>query len=177
MKNSRKLNFCNVSNWIHTGSEYCCLRKNMLPRTVIMYREIFCLFSKQNGPFSWTSEVNGTSSLLCCAVWCLTLCDPTDCSQPSASVPWGFSRQEYWSGLPCPPPGDLPNPGIEPRSPILQVDSLPSEPPGSPRILEGVANPFSRESSWPRIWTRLLHCKWILFQLSYQGNPHALYNA
>ena len=44
--------------------------------------------------------------------------------------PWGFSRQEYWSGLPCPLPGDLSNPGIEPRSPILQADSLPSEPPG-----------------------------------------------
>ena len=44
----------------------------------------------------------------------------------------GFSRQEYWSGLPCPPPGDLPNPGIEPRSPALQADSLPSEPPGKP---------------------------------------------
>ena len=41
----------------------------------------------------------------------------------------GFSRQEYWSGLPCPPPGDLPNPGIEPTSPALQGDSLPSEPP------------------------------------------------
>ena len=40
----------------------------------------------------------------------------------------GFSRQEYWSGLPCPPPGDLPNPGIEPSSPALQVDSFPSEP-------------------------------------------------
>ena len=43
--------------------------------------------------------------------------------------PWGFSRQEYWSGLPCPPPGDLPNPGIEPRSPPFQVDFLLSEPP------------------------------------------------
>ena len=42
----------------------------------------------------------------------------------------GFSRQEYWSGLPFPPPGDLPNPGIEPRSPALQADSLLSEPPG-----------------------------------------------
>jgi len=46
------------------------------------------------------------------------------------SLSMGFSRQEYWSGLPCPPPGDLPNPGIEPRSPALQVDSLQSEPPG-----------------------------------------------
>ena len=38
-----------------------------------------------------------------------------------------FSCQEYWSGLPCPPPGDRPDPGIEPRSPALQADSLPSE--------------------------------------------------
>ena len=41
-----------------------------------------------------------------------------------APLPWGFSRQEYWSGLPCPPPGYLPNPGMEPRSPALQEDSL-----------------------------------------------------
>ena len=44
----------------------------------------------------------------------------------------GSSRQEYWSGLPCPPPGDLHNPGTEHRSPVLQADSLPSEPPGKP---------------------------------------------
>ena len=43
-----------------------------------------------------------------------------------------FSRQEYWSGLPFPSPGDLPNPGIEPRSPALWADTLPSEPPGNP---------------------------------------------
>ena len=42
-----------------------------------------------------------------------------------APVSVGFSRPEYWSGLPCPPPGDLPNPGIKPRSPTLQADSLP----------------------------------------------------
>ena len=42
----------------------------------------------------------------------------------------GLFRQEYWSGLPFPSPGDLPNPGIEPRSPTLQADALPSEPPG-----------------------------------------------
>ena len=49
-----------------------------------------------------------------------------------ASQSMEFSRQEYWSGLPCPSPGDLPNPGIKPRSPALQVDSLLSEPPGKP---------------------------------------------
>ena len=49
-----------------------------------------------------------------------------------ALLSMGFSRPEYWSGLPCPLPGDLPNPGIKPRSPALQPDSLPSEPPGKP---------------------------------------------
>ena len=45
----------------------------------------------------------------------------------------GFSRQEYWSGLPFPSPGDLPDPGIEPGSPALQADALTSEPPGKPQ--------------------------------------------
>ena len=49
--------------------------------------------------------------------------------------PWGFSRQEYGSGLPCPPAGDLPNPGMEHRYPALQADSLLTAPPGKPRIL------------------------------------------
>ena len=44
----------------------------------------------------------------------------------------GFSRQEYWSGLPFPSPGDLPNPGIKPGSPAFQADALTSEPPGKP---------------------------------------------
>ena len=67
---------------------------------------------------------------------CLTLCDPMDCSLPGSFV-HGFSRQEYWSGLPFPSPGDLPNPEIEPWSPALQADTLPSEPPGlnpSPKV-------------------------------------------
>ena len=49
-----------------------------------------------------------------------------------APLSMGFSRQEYWSGLPFPSPGDLPDPGIEPRSPALQADALTSEPPGMP---------------------------------------------
>ena len=59
---------------------------------------------------------------------------------PALATPWtvacqaplsmGSSRQEYWSGLPFPSPGDLPDPGIEPRSPALKADSSPSEPPG-----------------------------------------------
>ena len=46
----------------------------------------------------------------------------------------GFSRQEYWSRLPFPSPGDLPDPGIEPEFPALEADSLLSEPPGKPRL-------------------------------------------
>ena len=49
-----------------------------------------------------------------------------------APLSMGFSRQEYWSGLPFPYPGDLPTPGTEPRSPALQADSLPTELPGKP---------------------------------------------
>ena len=47
-----------------------------------------------------------------------------------APLSMGFSKQEYWSGLPFPFPGDLPNPGIKPGSPVLQADALSSEPPG-----------------------------------------------
>ena len=54
-----------------------------------------------------------------------------DDSQPSQ--PMGFSRQEYWSGLPLSSPGNLPDSGIKLRSPALQADSLPSEPPGNPK--------------------------------------------
>ena len=59
------------------------------------------------------------------------LCDPMDTQS------MGFSRPEYRSGWPFPSPGDLPNPGIEPRSPALQENSLPAEPPGKPRVIFG----------------------------------------
>ena len=61
-----------------------------------------------------------------------------------------FSRQEYWGGLPCLPPGDLPNSGIKPGSPALQVDSLLSEPPGKPRkIGRREASQLWRETACP----------------------------
>ena len=50
-----------------------------------------------------------------------------------ASLSMGFSRKEYWSRLPFPSPGDLPDPGIEPGSPTLEADALTSEPPGKPK--------------------------------------------
>ena len=59
-----------------------------------------------------------------------TLSDSMDCSPARLLCPWGFSRQEYCSGLPCPPPGDLLNTGIELGSPELQEESLLSEPQG-----------------------------------------------
>ena len=52
----------------------------------------------------------------------------------------GFPRQEYWNGLPFPSPGDLPNSGIEPRSPALQTDTLPSEAPGKPYTAKETKN-------------------------------------
>ena len=84
----------------------------------------------------------------------------------------GFPSQEYWSELPCPPPGDLSNPGIKPRSPALQQDSSPSEPPGKPKktrvgslsILQQIFS--TQESNWG-----LLHCRWILYWQSYEGCP------
>ena len=62
---------------------------------------------------------------------CPTLCDPWTVAHHTPPS-MGFSRQEYWSGLPFPSPGDLPDPGIEPRSPTLQADALTSAPPGKP---------------------------------------------
>ena len=81
----------------------------------------------------------------------------------------GFSRQECWNGLPCPPPGHLLSPGIEPKPPELRADSSPSEPPGKPKntrvgslsLLQG--NFPTQESN-----QGLLHCRWILYHLSYQ---------
>ena len=62
---------------------------------------------------------------------CPTLCDPWTVAH-KAPPSMGFSRQEYWSGLPFLSPGDLPDPGIEPRSSTLQADALTSAPPGKP---------------------------------------------
>ena len=66
---------------------------------------------------------------------CLTFCDSMDCL--ASSFVHGFTRQEYWNTLPFPSSGDIPNPGIECRSPALQMDSLPTEPPGIPNMKVG----------------------------------------
>ena len=78
-------------------------------------------------------ETKRKKSDCCCLVAksCLTLGTPWTVAL-QALLSMAFSGQDYWNGLPCPPPGDLPDPGIEPRSPALQSNSLPLEPPGKP---------------------------------------------
>ena len=103
---------------------------------------------------------------------CLTLCDHVDCTLPGSSVHGIFqARILEWVALPS--PGDLRNPGQNPKSPTLQVDSLPSEPSGKPKntgvdnlsLLQGIF--LAQELNWG-----LLHCRRILYQLSYQGSPN-----
>ena len=60
-----------------------------------------------------------------------------------APLPTGFSRQEYWSGLPCPPPGDLSDPGMEPASPALADGFFTTEPPGKPTSTHTILQVFS----------------------------------
>ena len=88
---------------------------------------------------------------------CPTLCDPMDCSLPGSSV-HGISRQGYWSGLPFPSPGDLPDSGIEPGSPTLQADALPS----CHFLLQGIFP--TQESN-----LGLPHCRQTLYHLSHHG--------
>ena len=97
---------------------------------VVPWRQPYCLLC---GERESESEV---------AQACLTLCNPMDYITLQAPPSMGFSRQEYWSELSFPSPGDLPDPGIEPRSPALQADALTSEPVGKP-LLCGDTVPIS----------------------------------
>ena len=93
-------------------------------------------------------------------LWGYAVCEVTSDVSSSFATPWtvacqaplfmGFSRQEYWSGLTCPPPGDLPDPGIKPRSPPLQADSLPSEPLG--RQIRGMQTKEKKGRNNGREW-------------------------
>ena len=112
-----------------------------------------------------------------------------------APLSMGFSRQEYWSGLPFPSAGDLPDPGIKPRSPALQAGALPSAPPGKPKVkvaqsvfvtpqtIQSMDSPgqntgvdclsllqgiFPTQASNPGV----PHCRQILYQLSHKGSPY-----
>ena len=103
---------------------------------------------------------------------CLTLFWPRGLKPERHLCPWGFSKQEYRSGLACPPPRDLPNPEIKPRSLTLQAESLPAETPGKSRNT-GVGNPSLLQGIFPTQESNqgLLHCRWILYHLSCQRSP------
>ena len=90
---------------------------------------------------------------------CPTLCDPWTVAH-QAPLFMGFSRQEYWSGLPLPSPRDLPNPGIEPGSPAFQADTLTSEPPGKPSTGIDRSNKQNRTPRNKRmyLWTCMHTC-------------------
>ena len=110
----------------------------------------------------------------CAAVMCLfpqscpTLCDPMDCSPQGSSVHGDSPGKNTGSQLPCPSAGDLPNPGIIPRSPPLQVDSLPAESPGKPKNT-GVGSLLLLQGKFltQELNQGLLHYRWILYQLKY----------
>ena len=99
-----------------------------------------------------------------------------------SATPWTiqsmeFSRPEYWSGQPFPSPGDLPNPGIEPRSPTLQADSLPVEPQGKPLDSLSVRKILHQKGEESVGWRRgrqllsLLHSgSWLLLWRALEGN-------
>ena len=103
------------------------------------------------------------------------ICFPFHWSFLSTHVSVPTCMQEYRSGLPCCPPGDLPNPGIERRSPSFLVDSLPPEPPGKPKntgvgsqsLPQGIF--LTQELNWG-----LQYCRQIFYQLSHQGSPRIL---
>ena len=96
---------------------------------------------------------------------CLTLCDPMDCTVH------GILQAGILEWIP--PPGDLPNPGIEPRSPALQVDSLPAEPQGKPKTT-GAGSLSLLQQIFPtqELNLGLLHCRQMTYQLSHEGSPY-----
>ena len=92
-----------------------------------------------------------------------TLCDPMDYTVH------GISKPEFWRRQPFPSPGDLPNRGIEPKSPALQANSSPAEPQGTPKNT-GMGSLSLLQVIFPtqESNTGLLHCRWILCQLRYK---------
>ena len=104
----------------------------------------------------WTVTPAKKAHVCCAMLSCSVMSDslqPHGLQPARLLCPWGFSRKEYWSGLPFPSPGDLPNPGIKPRSPTLQADSLLTEPPGKP--IPGFKPSWVWSHSW-HLWSSQL---------------------
>ena len=109
------------------NSIFQVLNKNIIP--ICIYRET--IYNIKHIISNCISKVKSQSEV---TQSCPTLCHPMDCSLPGFSV-HGIFQARILSGLPFPSPGDLPDPGIEPRSPAMQADALPSEPLGKPQIV------------------------------------------
>ena len=103
----------------------------------------------------------------------LTLCNPVDSSPPGSSV-HRILQARTWKWVAIPPPGYLPNPGIKPRSPKLQADSLLTKPPRKPQNT-GMGSLFLLQGIFPtqELNQGLRHCRWVLHQLSYRGSAQA----
>ena len=116
---------------------------------LVMDREAWCVQTTglQRVGHHWTEQ----DHVLCVLSHSVTFDSlrPYGLQPARVLCPWGFSKQEYWSGLPCPPPGNLTDPGIKPRSPILQADSLLTEPPGKSYVCRIIHI------------NNYLKCKWI----------------
>ena len=100
--------------------------------------------------------------VLCCAKLlqsCLTLCDPMDCSPPGSSD-HGILQTRLLKSVDCPPPGDLPDPGIEPASPALQANSLTTEPPGNVNVYHRInVNAVKNQGSQRKRMQKQIGCQ------------------
>ena len=114
--------FSSLSETIIICIVYFCVGIPQVPKSLFNYFYSFCFLSS---PEKYMCVCVSFSF-----VWLFATPWTVPCQAPQSM---GFSRQEYWSGLPWPSPGDLPNPGIKPSSPALQAGSLPSKPPGKHR--------------------------------------------
>ena len=137
LRNAEKIFFhCNKTMWKEDPSsfmkgfdlyvQFSYFLNTEHRRTWLMLFPLLCSINSHLGRFSFFSSMKVKVKSLSRAQLFATLW--TVAYQAPLSM--GFSRQEYWSGLPFPSPGDLPDPGIEPRSTTLQADALTSEPPG-----------------------------------------------
>ena len=116
--------------YIYTLKYYSAIKRNTFVSVLVSWMDL--------GPIiqSEVSQKGRNKYCMCAVLSCSVLSNclcPRRLQSTRILCPWGFSRQGYWIGLPCPPPGDLPNPGIKLRYPTLQVGSLLSQPLGKPK--------------------------------------------
>ena len=148
------MNSSNKKDIFQSGNGNCINSQHMLH----MYMYVMCICACMLSCFSCIS--------LFATLWTVA---------HRAPLSMEFPRQEYWSGLPFPSPGNLPDLGIKSRSSTLQEDSLPAEPQGKPKNT-GVGSLSLLQRIFPtqELNWGLLHCRQTLYQLNYQGSPQVL---